>query len=366
MVLVLCVLPALAGNKESLASLRLSLAPLSLRRARVRGRQSAGAPPEGQGALAAVLSCSARVACAVEAADPGRRSCSLAALQVPSVPQAARQHRAAGVPCQEDARAGAGQGTGRGGRLGVVLSRALSCLACLTPSSPLQVPNALPGHDSVTVSVVGMTGIPAEADEAEQTAPAAQAFYPGMPPPYGHGVPPHMPSAYGMPPYGAGPGGMRYGPPPPHMLGHPPPYGMPPQQQQHWPPPGMGAAPPPWMMPPGGMPPPGARAIPAPAPPPGPPPPSALAAAAQRADGDAMVAGDAPTATATTAAVHLVYSDEAVSMEERRASMPRYSPLPGPRGRAQGTGTDALHAIDSRISSLLGAGPGPDGEAPGA
>ena len=215
-----------------------------------------------------------------------------------------------------------------------------------------------------------MTGFPAEADEAADTAPAAQlAGYPGMPPPYGHALPPHMP--YGMVPYGAGPGGMLYGgPPPPHMLGHPPPgfpppYGMPPQQQ-HWPPPGMGAAPPPWMMPPGSMPaaaPPVPRAIPAPAPPPGPPPPSAMATVG-RADGDAMVAGDAPAAAAAAAAVHLVYSDEAVSMEERRASLPRYSPLPGPRSRA--LGTDAMHAIDSRISSLLGAGPGPDGEAPGA
>jgi hypothetical protein len=215
----------------------------------------------------------------------------------------------------------------------------------------------------VAVSVVGMAGIPADEDE-ETEAPAG-----GVPPgPYGMMptyMPPYMPAPYMPPgvPGTVGYGGGGYPPyPPPQMF---PPPGMP---MQPWQQPLFGAPPgmPPaaqWMAQ-GGLPPPRPPAgIPPPAPPPGPPPSSSVARPLAAAAGQA---GDASTqdlmgldGTETAGAPHadgaagpvLVWNDDLVSMEERRASLPRYSPLPsGPRGRPQ----EALDsAVDSRINALL-------------
>ncbi len=167
------------------------------------------------------------------------------------------------------------------------------------------IPDAKPGREDPECDIFGSAGIPPgmrRGEDPPRRAPGGGAGPSGAPPGGGWGAPP--PGAWGGAPWGAPPPGAwgappAWGPPGPHAYGGhaPPQYGGPPyggpllqRPAGYGPPPG--AAP---LVPP-------AAAAPAAAPPPG--------------------------------ALELVWTDEAHSIEERRAALPRYARF-APRGAAE-------------------------------
>lgn len=197
--------------------------------------------------------------------------------------------------------------------------------------------------------ILGMAGIPTEEPAAKKrkldASPVAQV--PAGLPPYGAppmGYPPFM-GAPGMPPYYPPPGyGMPPGPmgmPPmgpgmPHMPGPGMPPGMPPMG------PGMGIPPPGYGMPPGpmGM------------PPAGPAQPLFPIAGAQSQGYPYPTPTQQPAPTEKAEPqFNLIYDDEDVSMEERRAKLEKYT-YSAEKIKAQVNKLD--QSIESRITSIGG------------
>jgi len=205
-----------------------------------------------------------------------------------------------------------------------------------------KVPNAKDGRDEFEFDIIGMQGVP-EGEEwleqsnkrpktaAAQPAPAPTptvVTYPGQP---GYGYPQQggfpRPGMPGMPmnPYGAPPGYF----PGQNPYGAPPPMGAPLFPVQGGPPrPGF---------PPGGAPPAGSPGAYPPQQTPVAPPGAPVPPAGQPAPGPAQ-----------GQKVYLVYDDEQVSMEERRAELPQYRFDDTARIKSQ------LLAVESRLGNVLG------------
>uniref|UniRef100_A0A061QZT6 Zinc finger family protein n=1 Tax=Tetraselmis sp. GSL018 TaxID=582737 RepID=A0A061QZT6_9CHLO len=221
------------------------------------------------------------------------------------------------------------------------------------------VPNARENRSSMDYEIYGMAGVeealrdlgelPDEPEPKEaklgETAPAAPMG--GMVPPPMASMAPPSPQSYGQPPF-------PYAPPPQPGYGYPPapmhPYG----QAPAWPPhPGAGAPPPmsgayghvpaPQPFPNMGAPPPSSHPLAAPppmsAPPRGPLFPVAAGSAAPAAPPAVSASQQQQQqqhgrpqsqADANGASDGLVWNDADHSMEERRASLPKYVTLPHP------------------------------------
>jgi len=249
-----------------------------------------------------------------------------------------------------------------------------------------KVPNARPGRDSIQFEIYGMEGIPDENGLAldkltsTETPPGAVPNFPtggppgvqpgGMVPPGQIGPPPNMP---GVPP-------MHGGPMPPMMGVNAP--GMPPRMPgfphgppmmgpgpMGWPPaPGMA----PWGMPPNMGPPMGHGTPPAVGTPPSPlfpiggqaamaqsPAVSPAAYGAQTLAPGARPSGASPIIPQTQAAAavqgqfHLIYDDETMSMEEKRAELDRYR---YDEEKIKEQVSRLNYSIESRLSSIKGFG----------
>ena len=174
-----------------------------------------------------------------------------------------------------------------------------------------KVPNAIEGRDNPEWLIEGMNGIPEGFDFENNRAlvdpKAENVVVTGKRPNLGEHAPPGAIGGWGAPPpVGMGmrpmmrpPGAMGMGMPPPMMpppMMPPPPYGMMPGMPGMMPPPGMMPGMVPGMMPPPGV-------APAPQPP----------AVAPR-----------PEQAPITATV-MVWDDESESIEEKRASLSKYS-----------------------------------------
>ncbi|OQR87429.1 hypothetical protein ACHHYP_08861 [Achlya hypogyna] len=171
----------------------------------------------------------------------------------------------------------------------------------------LTVPNAKPGRDSVEIEVYGMEGVPGYA-EAQAQDPSKRLrvdgppAHPFVPPPmaypmqmqFGPRVPPPMMAPPRGPPMGFP---MRPPPPPPHLLMRgPPPMMVPPHLA--FPP---GVMPPPMVAPP-------VAAVPS------------SAVPSKVADDDAVEV----VMAAPQAGISFVFPEDNISMEEKRALLPKY------------------------------------------
>mmetsp|Transcript_27277 Transcript_27277/g.68474 ORF Transcript_27277/g.68474 Transcript_27277/m.68474 type:complete len:303 (-) Transcript_27277:27-935(-) len=237
-----------------------------------------------------------------------------------------------------------------------------------------KVPNALPGKDSVKHNIVGSQGVPVEekkprltetpsvsqpvAGAVASTVPV-QPLVAGLPPtvplnaaPFTHGAPPGIPGmmvppphmmGHGMMPHAHGMPGMPFygqppflGAPPPHMMHRMGQPGMPPPPQ-HWNPNMRWVAP-------GNFP--GQHA---------PPPGSSFPPSMNGSTGSAQTPASAPASAPTSAALsqprpaHLVFNDEELSMEEKRAQQSRYR-YDDEALREEADSLDA--AIESRLMAM--------------
>ncbi|KAI9911474.1 hypothetical protein PsorP6_008937 [Peronosclerospora sorghi] len=193
------------------------------------------------------------------------------------------------------------------------------------------IPNAKPGRESVEVEVYGMEGVPDAAGgvtkkpRLDVIGPPIVGGYPGrgMPPPpfIGGRGPPPMQFSAGMAPPGID---MSMRPPPPRPFG---PIGiMPPPQMQGYPQYG-GGVPQQWARPPGTMILPSHVALDYPNPDvPG--MEGGATVATQNAPVSNTSVFGAVAQNATKNSSGMVYADENVSMEEKRALRPKYAYKP--------------------------------------
>ncbi|TYZ59161.1 hypothetical protein PybrP1_006411 [[Pythium] brassicae (nom. inval.)] len=176
------------------------------------------------------------------------------------------------------------------------------------------VPNAKPGRDSVDLDIYGMQGVPDDSLASDAKKPRLEA----PPPPVASSFPPRPIAGFPMrppPPHLQAPPGMVAMRPPPvvSMAFRPPPRLFPGGPMG----PSMGMAPGPWRSPAGGAPPMATG-------PTGSSTPVEIGTYAQSLAALEPAGAEAPAPQRKLAELGLIYRDDLVSMEEKRALRPTY------------------------------------------